>query len=204
MLRDKKDQQRGGGVFATKLHTETHSCCGFEFCGIKFGLCSWVASKAPWRFVSNEGFYRCPSIGDFPINNPHGPIATAFCMLLAVEVRFGLCRAHYIFSITSAGRPFFLKSSVLDHFNHFYPFLMFCFVVCFCIPSHQAEIIFRPYLGPRPHEPQLNKCVARRVARNAAFGVLQGRQTDGNFKVVYLNHEIMTLSLSLSFLLSFF
>ena len=139
MLRDKKDQQRGGGVFATKLHTETHSCCGFEFCGIKFGLCSWVASKAPWRFVSNEGFYRCPSIGDFPIKNPHGPIATAFCMLLDVEVRFGLCRAHYIFSITSAGRPFFLKSSVLDHFNHFYPFLMFCFVVCFCIPSHQCR-----------------------------------------------------------------
>ena len=139
MLRDKKDQQRGGGVFAMKLHTETHSCCGFEFCGIKFGLCSWVASKAPWRFVSNEGFYRCPWIGDFPINNPHGPIATAFCMLLDVEVRFGLCRAHYIFSITSAGRPFFLKSSVLDHFNHFYPFLMFCFVVCFCIPSHQCR-----------------------------------------------------------------
>ena len=138
-----------------------------------------------------------------------------------MEVRFGLCRAHYIFSITSAGRPFFLKSSVLDHFNHFYPFLMFCFVVCFCIPTQlidgnvpsvQAEIIFRPYLGPRPHQPQLNKCVARRVVRNAAFGVLQGSQTDGIFKVVYLNHEIMrslskvhlflfsslTLSLSLS------
>lgn len=81
------------------------------------------------------------------------------------------------------------------------PFLSISDVLLRCVflytkPSVQAEIIFRPYLGPRPHEPQLNKCVARRV-RNEAFGVLQGRQTDGNFKVVYLNHEIMTLSLSL-------